>query len=83
MMLLMEELGEICESITKSKSNFQEEHADLLILLLGNCVSYDIDIIDITSRKLDKLLKMEPVRNADGYSRLVTSNEKKTEDNKT
>ena len=51
MALLMEELGEICDALTKQKPNFKEEHADLLILLLGNCVAYDIDIIKLTSEK--------------------------------
>lgn len=41
MALLMEELGEICDALTKQKPNFKEEHADLLILLLGNCVAYE------------------------------------------
>ena len=46
MNLLMEEIGEICECLTKGKSkeNLAEEHADLLILLFGNCIMADIDI---------------------------------------
>ena len=47
MLLLMEELGEICSSITKNKGDFEEEHADLLILLLGNCIAYDLSLIHI------------------------------------
>lgn len=73
MVLLMEELGEICEAMTKQKDNFKEEHADLLILLLGNCVAYDIDIIKLTSEKLDRLLNMKTRTNEDGYARLITS----------
>ncbi|GFI32453.1 hypothetical protein IMSAGC013_03852 [Lachnospiraceae bacterium] len=77
MSLLMEELGEICEALTKQKGNFKEEHADLLILLLGNCVAYDIDIVNLTSEKLDKLLKMKPKIDNDGHTRLITSLEEK------
>lgn len=73
MSLMMEELGEICEALTKQKDNFKEEHADLLILLLGNCVAYDIDIIKLTSEKLDRLLKMEAMTDEDGHTRLITS----------
>lgn len=73
MSLLMEELGEICEALTKQKSNFKEEHADLLILLLGNCVAYDIDIIKLTSDKLDKLLKMSTRTDGSGHTRIVTA----------
>ena len=72
MLLLMEELGEICSAITKEKGSFEEEHADLLILLLGNCVAYDIDIIELTRKKLDKIMNAE-LKSIDGYSRLVTS----------
>ena len=78
MALLMEELGEICESLTKKKDNFKEEHADLLILLLGNCVAYDIDIIRLTSEKLDRLLKMKAKSDGKGHSRLITSLEENT-----
>ena len=44
--LLTEELGEIAACLTKGKSKEQlaEEHADLLILLLGNCIVMDIDL---------------------------------------
>lgn len=76
MSLMMEEIGEICEALTKNKDNFKEEHADLLILLLGNCVAYDIDIIKLASEKLDKLLGMKPITDSDGHTRLITSAEK-------
>ncbi len=41
MNLLIEELGEISQSLTKGYPDEQvaEEHADLLILLLGNCIT--------------------------------------------
>lgn len=73
MALIMEEVGEICEALTKQKDNFEDEHADLLILLLGNCVAYDIDIIRLTSEKLDRLLEMKPIKDMEGHSRLITS----------
>lgn len=44
MNLMMEEIGEICECLTKKRGNIAEEHADLLILLIGNCITLDIDI---------------------------------------
>lgn len=72
MALIMEEVGEICEAITKDKDNFKEEHADLLILLLGNCIAYDIDIFTLTNKKLDLLLKKSKVTNKDGHSRIIT-----------
>ena len=59
------------------KPNFKEEHADLLILLLGNCVAYDIDIIKLTSEKLDRLLKMKARTDGNGHSRLITELEEK------
>lgn len=71
MLLLMEELGEICSSITKNKGDFEEEHADLLILLLGNCIAYDIDIIKVTNMKLDKLIHAKQI-NINGHTRIVT-----------
>ena len=72
MALLMEELGEICDALTKQKPNFKEEHADLL-----NCVAYDIDIIKLTSEKLDRLLKMKARTDGNGHSRLITELEEK------
>lgn len=59
MALIMEEVGEICEAITKGQDNFKEEHADLLILLLGNCIAYDIDITALANQKLDRILSMD------------------------
>lgn len=46
MNLIMEEVGEICQCLTKGeeKERLAEEHADLLVLLLGNCISADIDL---------------------------------------
>ncbi|HER0714689.1 Uncharacterised protein [Streptococcus sp. NCTC 11567] len=76
MALIMEEVGEISEAITKDLDNFEEEHADLLILLLGNCVAYDIDILKLTNEKLDRLLKMKPSKK-NGYKRIITKENKR------
>ena len=45
--------------------------------LLGNCVAYDIDIIKLTSEKLDRLLKMKARTDGNGHSRLITELEEK------
>lgn len=76
MALIMEEVGEISEAITKDQDNFEEDHADLLILLLGNCVAYDIDILKLTNEKLDRLLKMKPSKK-NGYKRIITKENKR------
>jgi len=60
MALLMEELGEICDALTKQKPNFK-----------------DIDIIKLTSEKLDRLLKMKARTDGNGHSRLITELEEK------
>ena len=59
MNLMMEELGEICEALTKGKSKHvvEEEHADLLILLLGNVLSFDLDLEGAFWKKIDRIMK--------------------------
>lgn len=42
--LMIEELGEIHECISKGKDGIEEEHADLLYLLIGNAVSLGFDL---------------------------------------
>lgn len=59
MMLMMEEVGEICEALTKGKTNLAEEHADLLILLLGNCIAFDIDIEEAFWEKYRVIMERE------------------------
>ena len=46
MNLIMEEVGEISQCLTKGKPREEliEEHADLLILLIGNANSLDFDL---------------------------------------
>ena len=56
MNLMMEEVGEVCQCITKNKGDIAEEHADLLILLLGNCVTMDIDLTEAFWNKFEKIM---------------------------
>jgi NTP pyrophosphatase (non-canonical NTP hydrolase) len=59
MNLIMEEVGEICQCLTKGlgKEKLAEEHADLLVLLLGNCISADIDLEVAFWKKMEVLQK--------------------------
>ena len=61
MTLIMEEVGEICECLTKGKEKdaLAEEHADLLILLLGNCIAMDIDIVDAFWKKHKRIMQRQ------------------------
>ncbi len=54
--LLFEELGEIARWTTRKSGDLAEEHADLLILLLGNALVMDLDIEAATVEKLGKIL---------------------------
>ncbi len=69
MNLLIEEVGEISQCLTKGKGNLSEEHADLLILLLGNCLTMNIDIVNAFWRKLDVIMK-RPDRVVGEYKRV-------------
>ncbi|MDA2917087.1 hypothetical protein MYX64_09655 [Nitrospinae bacterium AH_259_B05_G02_I21] len=59
MNLIMEEVGEICQCLTKGlgQEKLAEEHADLLVLLLGNCISADIDLEEAFWKKMEILQK--------------------------
>ncbi|MEA1928792.1 MAG: MazG nucleotide pyrophosphohydrolase domain-containing protein, partial [Candidatus Auribacterota bacterium] len=59
MNLIMEEVGEISQCLTKGKprEDLIEEHADLLILLLGNAISLDFDLEDAFWKKLEKIMR--------------------------
>lgn len=61
MNLIMEEVGEICECLTKGKSKEQlaEEHADLLILLLGNCIALNIDLVEAFWKKYERIMQRQ------------------------
>ena len=58
MNLIMEEVGEISQCLTKGKprEDLIEEHADLLILLLGNAISLDFDLENAFWKKLNKIM---------------------------
>ena len=64
MNLIMEEVGEICECLTKGKSKEQlaEEHADLLILLLGNCIALDIDLEKAFWQKYERIMQRQGIK---------------------
>lgn len=74
MALMQEELGEICECITKGKSKekLEEEHADLLILLLGNAISFNIDLEGAFWKKMARIMARES-RIIDGRIRVSES----------
>ncbi|CAM4388483.1 hypothetical protein ACTNDP_14170 [Paenibacillus barengoltzii] len=74
MNLIMEEVGEICSCLTKHKGNLAEEHADLLILLLGNCVAFNIDIETEFWKKMDKLKSYSTIA-ANGHTRITSKGE--------
>jgi NTP pyrophosphatase (non-canonical NTP hydrolase) len=57
--LLMEELGEISAALTKGKGDLAEEHADVLVLLLGNAVTLGMDLEEAFWRKIDKIMRRE------------------------
>ncbi len=59
MNILMEELGEIAQCLTKgsSKQQLAEEHADLFILLLGNCLTMDMDLAKAFWKKMDTIMQ--------------------------
>lgn len=55
--LMVEELGEIAECVTKGKSKDQlaEECADLLILLVGTAIAADFDLKQAFWDKMEKI----------------------------
>ena len=59
MNLIMEEVGEICQCLTKGKPRAQliEEHADLFILLIGNSISLDFDLEEAFWEKYRRIMK--------------------------
>ncbi|RDY32015.1 hypothetical protein [Lachnotalea glycerini] len=73
--LMMEELGEICSAVTKNKGDIAEEHADLLILLLGNCISLDIDIESEYWKKTDEMLNYKCFSNGKNIRLVSKENE--------
>jgi NTP pyrophosphatase (non-canonical NTP hydrolase)/predicted kinase len=57
--LLTEELGEIASAITKGSGEVIEEHADVLVLVLGSAVAMGWDIEEAFWRKMDKIMARE------------------------
>lgn len=77
MALISEEVGEIAECLTKNRGNIVEEHADLIILILGNCIALkaDNEIEQVLNNKLDRLMAMHPT--TDGvHTRIITKDNK-------
>jgi len=59
MNLIMEEVGEISQCLTKGKPRKEliEEHADLLILLIGNAIALDFDLEQAFWEKMDRIMR--------------------------
>ena len=63
--LLIEELGEISECLSKGIGDIAEEHADLLILLISNCITMGIDIEESFWMKYKRIMKRKSRRVGD------------------
>lgn len=59
--LMIEELGEVAECVTKGKDKQQlaEEVADLFILLIGTAISADFDLKTAFWEKMDKIMQRQ------------------------
>lgn len=59
--LMIEELGEIAECVTKGKEREQlaEEVADLFILLIGTAIAADFDLKQAFWKKMDKIMQRQ------------------------
>ncbi|MDP7266233.1 MAG: MazG nucleotide pyrophosphohydrolase domain-containing protein [Candidatus Thermoplasmatota archaeon] len=68
MLLMMEEVGELAECLTKGKGmeDIREELADIFILLLGHCVVLDIDIEKVFLDKMDKIMQRKAIKVKNG-----------------
>ena len=57
--LMIEELGEVAECVTKGKDRTElaEEVADLFILLIGTAIAADFDLKEAFWQKMDKLMQ--------------------------
>lgn len=56
MLLMMEEVGEIARWATRQSGNLGEEHADVLILLLGNVLTMSLDLEGATVSKVRRIM---------------------------
>ncbi len=59
--LMVEELGEMAECVTKGKGSeaLAEETADLFILLIGTAISADFDLKAAFWKKMEKIMGRE------------------------
>jgi NTP pyrophosphatase (non-canonical NTP hydrolase) len=59
--LMVEELGEVAECVTKGRDREQlaEEVADLFILLIGTAISADFDLKGAFWKKMDKIMQRQ------------------------
>lgn len=59
--LMIEELGEVAECVTKGKDKTElaEEVADLFILLIGTAIAADFDLKDAFWDKMDKIMQRQ------------------------
>lgn len=59
--LMVEELGEVAECVTKGKDKRElaEEVADLFILLIGTAIAADFDLRDAFWAKMDKIMQRQ------------------------
>jgi len=75
--LMMEELGEVAECVTKGKDKAElaEEVADLFILLVGTAIAADFDLKQAFWDKMDKIMQRES-RMVDGRIRVSEFREK-------
>ena len=59
--LMIEELGEVAECVTKGKDKTElaEEVADLFILIIGTAISADFDLKSAFWKKMDKIMQRQ------------------------
>ena len=59
--LMVEELGEIAEAVTKGRDKkvLAEEVADLFILVLGTAISADFDLKQAFWKKMNKIMQRD------------------------
>ncbi|MES3017458.1 MAG: AAA family ATPase [Bacteroidota bacterium] len=61
--LMLEELSEIHQCLTKGEGDLAEEHADLLYFLLGSCISLNLNVEEAFMEKHEKNMKKVLVKN--------------------
>lgn len=68
--ILMEEVGELCEVITKENGNIEEETADVIIMAVTVANLYDFNLEDAIIRKL-KILDRRKLKRFVSHSRVM------------